>query len=71
VQALLNSGNQNWQNQQQYPQQMLGLLQQALQAASGSGSTTIGSQSGTPNWLTGGLGLGAGLYGAFGAPTKG
>jgi hypothetical protein len=65
MQALLNQGQTNFNNQQQYPQQMLGLLQQALQAASGSSGSTIGSQTqtGTPSWVTGGLGAGAGLYG--------
>lgn len=67
-QALLNAQQQQWQNAQNYPASMLGLFQQALQAASGSGGTTIGSntQSGQPSWVTTGAGLGAGLYGLLG-----
>ena len=69
TQGLLNQGQTQFNNAQQYPQQMLGLLQQALQSASGSSGTTIGSQtqSGTPSWLTAGLGAGAAGYGLYNA----
>lgn len=72
VQALLNAGQQNWSNQQNYPASQLGLYQQALQAASGSSGSTIGqqTQTGTPSWVTGGLGGLAGLYGLLGNSGK-
>ena len=65
VQALLNAQKGDWTAQQGYPLQQLGILQQALGAASGNYGQTIGqqSQSANPNWITGGLGLGAGAYG--------
>lgn len=69
IQALLNQGQQAWQGAQNYPASQLGILQQALSAASGSGGTTIGSTSqsgGQPSWVTGGAGGLAALYGLLG-----
>ena len=68
IQALLNQGQKDWNAQQQYPLTQLGILQQALGAASGNYGQTIGQQSqgGNPSWVTGGLGAGAGLYGLLG-----
>jgi hypothetical protein len=67
-QALLNQQYGNWQTQNNAPLAALGLMQQGLQAASGSGGTTIGSasQNQTPSWVTGGLGGAAGILGLLG-----
>lgn len=62
MQALLNAGKNNYDQ----PIQNLGLLQSILQAASGGqGSTTTANYGGQPSWVTGGLGAGAGLLGAY------
>ena len=68
TQALLNAQQNNWTAQQNYPAQQLGILQQALQSASGSGGSRIGTtqENMNPSWVTGGLGGLAGILGWLG-----
>lgn len=61
VQALLNQGQNNYN----YPQQQLGLLQSILQAASGGQGTQTQTQTATPSWVTGGLGAASLLGGLY------
>jgi hypothetical protein len=68
IQALLNQQRGDWSAQQGYPLQQLGILQQALQSASGSGGSRIGTSSdgSKPSWVTAGLGGLSGLAGLLG-----
>ena len=67
TQNLLNNQYQNWQNQANYPGQMLDLYGNALSRASGNGGTQSSTTYGpSTNWASGLLGAGTAAAGLFG-----
>jgi hypothetical protein len=67
IQALLNQQSGDWNNQQNWQKNQLDLLGRALSTASGNYQTQTQSTSGgQPNWVTGGAGGLAALYGLLG-----
>lgn len=65
VQELLNQQNTDWNSQQNWQRSQLDFLGKALAGASGNYQTNTQSQGGSPSWVTGGAGIGAGLLGAY------
>ncbi len=67
TQNLLNNQYGNWQNQAQYPAQMLSLYGSALgQASTGQGQQLTTNYGPPTNGLTAAIGAGTGLYGLLG-----